>query len=109
VDPHSHRTQRHHVYDFTVQKSFLETRRKLNLPEYASPHALRHAFATHLTQDMLLKGFPREMIEIKLIEYLGHASRETLKFYVHLASPKEDTIILPIDTMNKSRLLKVEN
>lgn len=99
VDPHSHRTQRHHVYDFAVQKVFLETRRKLNLPEYATPHALRHAFATHITQDMLSRGFPREMIEAKLIEYLGHASRATLKFYVHLAAPKEDTITLPIDLL----------
>lgn len=100
IDPHSKRTQRHHIYDFSVQKAFLETRRKLSLPEYSTPHALRHAFATHITQDMLSRGFPREMIEAKLIEYLGHASRETLKFYVHLAAPKEATITLPIDTLN---------
>jgi len=99
IDPRSHRTQRHHIKDFTVQKAFAETRRSLKLPEYATPHALRHAFATHLTQDMLAKNFPREMIEKKLIEYLGHASRETLKFYVHLAAPKDTVITLPIDSL----------
>jgi integrase len=98
-DPRTQRLQRHHIYDFTVQKAFLKTRLACKLPQYTTPHALRHAFCTHLTEDMLLKGFPREMIEVKLMEYVGHASKETLKWYIHLAAPKDQIIDLPIDSL----------
>ena len=103
VDPRSKRTQRHHVMDFTVQKAFLEVRRALGLPEYTTPHSLRHAFATHLAQSMLDQKFPREMVEAKLIEFLGHASRETLKYYLHLAAPPEGIVVLPIETILSSQ------
>lgn len=99
VDPRSHRTQRHHIKDFTTQKCFLDARRSLNLPEYTTPHSLRHAFATHLAEHMQGQGFPREMVESKLIEYLGHASRETLKFYLHLSAPKNAVVVLPLDQL----------
>lgn len=98
-DPRSKRLQRHHIYDFSVQKAFLEVRRKLKLPEYTTPHALRHAFATHLAQDMLSKGFPQDLVEAKLVQYLRHASKETLRFYVHLAAPKDAVFTLPIDNL----------
>ena len=99
MDSRSRRTQRHHLMDFTVQKSFLAARSALSLPEYATPHSLRHAFATHLAQNMLDQKFPREMIESKLIEFLGHASRETLKYYLHLAAPPDAMVILPIEQL----------
>lgn len=99
IDPRSKRRQRHHIYDFDVQSAFREARRKLKLPEYATPHALRHAFATHLAQDMLSKGFPQDMVEAEIIKYLRHANRETLKFYVHLAAPKDAVIRLPIENL----------
>lgn len=99
IDPRSKRRQRHHVYDFDVQSAFREARRKLKLPEYATPHALRHAFATHLAQDMLSRGFPQDMVEAEIVKYLRHANRETLKFYVHLAAPKDTVVRLPIENL----------
>jgi integron integrase len=99
VDPRSKRTQRHHIKDFTVQRAFLEARRALHLPEYTTPHSLRHAFATHLAEHMLGQRFPREMVESKIIEYLGHASRDTLKYYLHLAAPKDALIVLPLEQL----------
>lgn len=99
IDLYSKHIQRHHVYDFSVQKAFIQARRKLKLPEYTTPHSLRHAFATHLTQQMISKGFPREMIEAKLTEYMGHSTKETLKWYIHLASPKDAVITLPIESL----------
>ena len=56
-----------------VQQSLVELRRLLGLPESATPHALRHSFATHL----LAGGGDLRAIQ----ELLGHASLSTTQRY----------------------------
>ena len=80
-----------HITRAAVALAIRKAARKAGLTMRVHPHALRHAFATHLLED----GVDLRTLQV----LLGHGSLKSTTLYVHITAARIRTIRSPLDSL----------
>ncbi len=91
-DPRSSVVRRHHQHDRKLQRTFKRAVKKVGLTKPATPHSLRHSFATHL----ILGGQDIRTVQ----ELLGHKSVKTTEIYTHVLHRGGKGVTSPLDGLS---------
>lgn len=89
VDPRGGAVRRHHLSDQAFQRAMKNAVRGAGIAKPATPHTLRHSFATHLLE----AGYDIRTVQ----ELLGHADVSTTMIYTHVLARGGRGVISPID------------
>jgi len=91
VDPRSQAVRRHHFDEKRIQRAFKRALNASGIAKAATPHTLRHSFATHLLES----GQDIRTVQ----ELLGHADVKTTMIYTHVLNRGGLAVLSPLDRM----------
>ncbi|MBL8334338.1 MAG: integron integrase [Rubrivivax sp.] len=90
-DPRGGELRRHHLSDDAFQRAFRRALAEAGVLKPATPHTLRHSFATHLLQ----AGYDIRTVQ----ELLGHADVGTTMIYTHVLRMGGHAVQSPLDRL----------